>query len=390
MPTPAPAARSDRRTSPASPPVAPPATPAPAAIPPAQGATRRRATNTRIPLVALGGVSLLCGLDAGLVRLEVWAPLASQRAGDVHGLVMVLGFLGTLISLERAQALGRNWAYLAPALYGAGALALLSPAPVQLGQLLHVEAGALFVVVYVALWRRAPRPLVAVQVLSAVLALGGALVALLVDIPSALPWLVGFVVLTIAAERAELAQLVMGPRADRAVLGLATALTLAVLAALVLPFGDRLVGIVLVVTGGWLLRNDVVRHQLRLTGQRRYLATALLAGYLDLVLAGLVLTGFGLYGGTGPYDVVVHGVFLGFAVSMVMAHAPVILPAVLGRPLPYRPALWGPLLLLHAGLVLRFTGALAGLTVAWQAGGVVTVLAMLSFLVTAVVLVVRG
>ena len=41
----------------------------------------------------------------------------------------------------------------------------------------------------------------------------------------------------------------------------------------------------------------------------------------------------------GPaYDAVVHAVFLGFTLSMIMAHAPVILPAVLRRPLPYRPA----------------------------------------------------
>lgn len=45
-----------------------------------------------------------------------------------------------------------------------------------LGQLLLIEAGVLFVAVYLALWRRAPRPLVGVQVLSAVLALGGAVV----------------------------------------------------------------------------------------------------------------------------------------------------------------------------------------------------------------------
>ncbi|HRN65649.1 MAG TPA: hypothetical protein PLA98_12495, partial [Alicycliphilus sp.] len=36
------------------------------------------------------------------------------------GQIMVLGFLGTLISLERAQAIGRPWAYLAPALLAAG------------------------------------------------------------------------------------------------------------------------------------------------------------------------------------------------------------------------------------------------------------------------------
>jgi hypothetical protein len=367
----------------------------PAALPavanPSATAARRRATRLRVLLVALGGVSLLAGLDAALVRLDVWAPVASAHVGDVHGQVMALGFLATLISLERAQSLGRAWAYLAPALYGAGAIALVSPAPALLGQLLHVEAGLLFVAVYVALWRRAPRPLVAVQVLSAVLALGAAVVAIRVDLPHAVLWLAGFIVLTIAAERAELAALVMGPKADHRLLALASGLALATLAALVFPVaGERLVGLALVAIAGWLTVHDVVRRQLRLRGQRRYLAAALLAGYVNLALAGGVLAVTGLFAGTGTYDVVVHGVFLGFGVSMVMAHAPVILPAVLGRPLPYRPALWVPLGLLQAGLAVRFTGALGGLTTVWQAGGVVTVLAMLAFVITSAILVVRG
>lgn len=356
---------------------------------PSATAVRRAATRIRALLVALGGASLIGGLDAALVRLDVWAPVISTRVGDVHGQVMVLGFLGTLISLERAQSLGRTWAYLAPALYGAGAVALVSPAPVLLGQLLQVEAGVLFVGLYLALWLRAPRPLVAVQVLAAVLALGGAVVALLVDVPHAIAWFAGFVVVTIAAERAELAALVMGPAADRRLLVLATGLTLATLAALLWPGGERAVGLALAALAAWLAVHDVVRRQLRLTGQRRYLAVALLAGYVHLALAGGVLAAAGLLSGSGAYDVVVHGVFLGFGVSMVMAHAPVILPAVLGRPLPYRPALWVPLVLLNAGLAVRFTGALAGLTGLWQVGGVVTVVAVLGFVGTAATLVVR-
>lgn len=361
-----------------------------AADPTAASALSRRATRGRVLLVALGGVALLSGLDAALVRLEVWAPIASDRLGDVHGQVMVLGFLATLISLERAQALGRAWAFLAPALFGAGALALISPAPPLLGQLLHVEGALIFVATYVALWRRAPRPLVAVQALSGVLALGGAVVVTFADASGALPWLAGFVIVTIAAERAELAALTMGERADRELLALASALTLSVLAALVFPtIGERLVGVVVVAIAAWLAVHDVARRQLRLTGQRRYLATALLAGYANLLIAGLVLAIAGLRTSTATYDVVVHGVFLGFAVSMVMAHAPVILPAVLGRPLPYRPALWVPLVLLHASLAVRFTAALSGQNQLWQAGGVLGVLAMLTFLATAVTLVVR-
>ena len=105
-----------------------------ATVPSVAGGARRRAARGRVLLVALGGSALLAGLDAALVRLGVWAPVASSRLGDVHGQVMVLGFLATLISLERAQSLGRAWAYLAPGLYGVGALALVSPAPAAVGQ----------------------------------------------------------------------------------------------------------------------------------------------------------------------------------------------------------------------------------------------------------------
>ncbi|MCC6497501.1 MAG: hypothetical protein IT193_14710 [Propionibacteriaceae bacterium] len=356
----------------------------------AHSALSRSPARGRVLLVALGGAALLSGLDAALVRLEVWAPVASDRLGDVHGQVMVLGFLATLISLERAQALGRAWAFLAPALFGAGALALISSAAPLLGELLQVEGAILFVATYVALWRRAPRALVAVQVLSGVLALGGAVVVTFAGPSGALPWLAGFVIVTIAAERAELAALTMGERADRELLALASTLTLSVLAALVFPsIGERLLGVTVAAIAAWLAVHDVARRQLRLTGQRRYIATALLAGYVNLLIAGLVLTIAGLRMSTATYDVVVHGVFLGFAVSMVMAHAPVILPAVLGRPLPYRPALWVPLVLLHVSLGVRFTGALSGQSQLWQAGGVLGVLAMLAFLATAVTLVVR-
>ena len=363
--------------------LAPPAPPAPAT-------PRRLGQGTRLAVLAVGGACLIAGLNAALDRLEVWAPVPSQRAGDVHGLVMVLGFLGTLIALERAQALQRSWAYLAPALLGLGGLALLTPAPQLLGQLLQVEGAALFVVVYLALWRRAPRPMVAVQVLSSVLALAGAVVALS-DIPSAVCWLAGFVVLTIAAERAELAHLWMGPRAETVLLAMATALSVAIIASLALPaVGERLVGVVLVGIAGWLLLRDVVRRQLRLTGQRRFIAIALLAGYCQLALAGGVLAVRGLAADQAGYDVAVHGVFLGFALSMVMAHAPVILPAVLGRALPYRPVLYLPLGLLHAGLVVRFGGALLGLTGVWRIGGIVTVVSLLVFALTAATVVVRA
>ena len=75
-----------------------------------------------------------------------------------------------------------------------------------------------------------------------------------------------------------------------------------------------------------------------------------------------------------------HALFLGFVMSMVFGHAPIILPAVLGTPLPYRPRFYAHLALLHVGLVLRIVaGDLFGLHGAWLLGGIVNVAALLLF-----------
>ena len=88
----------------------------------------------------------------------------------------------------------------------------------------------------------------------------------------------------------------------------------------------------------------------------------------------------------GPaYDVVIHSVFLGFTISMIMAHAPVILPAVLRRPLPYHPALLVPAGLLQVSLLLRlWIGDGYGLGWALRTGGVLNVVALLGFVVVAI------
>ena len=60
------------------------------------------------------------------MRLGALAPVASTSLGTVHGLLMIYGFLGTAICLERAVALQsdgrRPWAYAAPLLTGAGGI----------------------------------------------------------------------------------------------------------------------------------------------------------------------------------------------------------------------------------------------------------------------------
>ncbi|HEX6366926.1 MAG TPA: hypothetical protein VF000_12360, partial [Agromyces sp.] len=86
-------------------------------------------TASPLPLRAVwmipAAVGLVAGLDAALILLDLPAPITTARLPQVHGMVLVLGFVGTLVALERATALARPIGFAAPALLGAGAVLLV-------------------------------------------------------------------------------------------------------------------------------------------------------------------------------------------------------------------------------------------------------------------------
>jgi len=98
-----------------------------------------------------------------------------------------------------------------------------------------------------------------------------------------------------------------------------------------------------------------------------------------------------LGGSVATYDLALHAVFLGFVMSMVFGHAPVIVPAVLSTPLLFTPWFYAHVALLHAALFLRLiVGDGLGSTLAWQIGGVGTELAILLFIGASATAVVRA
>ncbi|HEU4947672.1 MAG TPA: hypothetical protein VFT31_11005 [Kribbella sp.] len=337
-------------------------------------------------LLLPAAVALLAGLDAALVLLGLPAPVRAERLPDVHGMLLVFGFVGTLISLERAVALKRRAGFLAPGLLGGGGLLLVSPAPLVVGQWTQLLGAVALLAVCIPLWRRQRDDAQLVQTFAAVLAIGGLALWLGgVEVSHLLPWLVGFIVATIGGERLELARIAMGPTAGRTLLILSAAMVGGVVVSLLWPAaGYPLLGLTLLALVAWLARHDIARRTIRTSGLTRFMAANMLAGYFWLAVAG------GAWAIGGPaydgerYDVVIHGVFIGFTISMIMAHAPVILPAILRRPLHYRSALIGPAVLLHASLLLRlWVGDGLGVHFAWQTGGALNIVALLGFIVLA-------
>nr|WP_241981209.1 hypothetical protein [Cryobacterium algoritolerans] len=359
------------------------------------GAVAPRRIAGRLALLLVGGIALLAGLDGALLLLGLSAPIVSARLADVHGPLMVFGFVGTVVVLERAVAVRKKWAFLSPALLGAGGLALLSPLPLPVGQLGFVAGSVVLLPIYLMIWRRAPSTSTAVQALGAMLGLMATVLWLGgMPIPLLVPAMSLYLVLTIAGERLELARISpsVDERAETRLLGVSLATLAGVVIALFWPsIGYPLLGIGMLGLVAWLFRHDVATRLIRSRGLPRYMAACLLAGYGWLVVAGGCWLILGPSYSGPAYDGVLHAVFLGFVMSMIMAHAPTILPAVLRRPLPYRPVMYGPAALLHASLLARILfGDARALPWLVEWGGLLNIVAVLSFVLVAVVSVLLG
>lgn len=349
-------------------------------------------TDAKIPARALlllpGGFALLAGLDAALVLLGLPAPVETARLTDAHGVLLVLGFVGTVVALERAVAAGRALGYLAPAALGLGAILLVSPVARTVAATLLLIGTAGLLALYLPLWRRSADIAVLIQAGGAVLATGAALLWLAaVPIPDLIGWLSGFLILTIAGERLELARVTaLSFRTEAVLAGLAAAFIVGALAALLWPTaGYPTLGATLLVMTGWLAWHDIARRTVHATGLPRYMAVCLLAGYGWLLLPAAIWLLTGQVTAGRGYDAIVHAVMLGFVMSMIMAHAPVILPAVLRHPLPYTPAMYAPVILLHASLLLRIAvGDARDIEGAVQIGGVLNIVAVLGFIAVAI------
>lgn len=341
----------------------------------------------RFPLLGLALAALFCGVWAGLLRLGWGLPQGRANLIELHGPLMVFGFLGTVISLERAVALRRPWGYLAPSGTIAGAALLFAGVRQGAGELALTLAGCVLVALFVVIVRARATASASVLLLAAVLWVAGdALWLAGFSLVQVVPWWAGFLVLTIVGERLELAALARLTRLGQALFAALTVLFLAGLAlsAVDADAGIRLGGAALAGYALWLGRYDIARRTVRRPGLPRFVALALLPGYLWLGVGGVLGLRHGAVVAGPAHDAELHAIFLGFVFSMIFGHAPVIFPGVLGIAIPFRRLFYGHLALLHAGLVLRIAGDLGGDYRLTQWGGLLNATAIGIFLAVTV------
>ncbi len=311
----------------------------------------------RAPLLVLGFAGLITGVLSGLWRLA-W-PTPAFIAAAPHGALMMCAFFGTLISLERAVAVGQRWAYFGPLGGGIGSAVLIAGITPALAMPFFIAGGVVLVLASLHAQRKAPALHARVLTLGAAAWLVGVLVwSLTGTVDLALWWWAAFLIITIAGERLELSRLMrVSPRMQQIFIGL-IGLLIAGASLAALPAGPRLFGLGAIGLAIWLLKQDVARRTVKTTGLTRYIAVCLLSGYLWLAVGGLTLTLLAPAAGDIGWDTAIHSLMVGFVFAMVFGHAPIILPAVLRVRLPYHRGFYVPLVLLHLSLATRVTGDL--------------------------------
>jgi hypothetical protein len=347
----------------------------------------------------MAALALLAGLWGGVQRIGWALPTITLYLPAQHGPLMVSGFLGTLISLERAVALsqfqnGRRIYYLVPLLAGLGAVALILTIDPLITRALASLAALGLVLMFVVICRLQLTADHLVMGLGALLWLvGNGLWLANLPLYQVVPWWAGFLILTIAGERLELGRVLLHKRNTRLLFLITVVIFLAGLLLSLIAFdaGMRLAGLGLVALGLWLLRFDIARRTIRQTGLTRFIAACLLLGYAWLVAGGALWL---LYGGqylAGPiYDAMLHMIFMGFVFSMIFGHAPIIVPALLGVQVPYTPLFYIHLSLLHLSLLLRMAGDLLLWLPGRHWGGMLNGVVVVLFLLVTMGTIVRG
>lgn len=338
----------------------------------------------RIPLMLAALVILTMAAWAGLLRLGWQLPTLHPNLNLYHGPLMVPAFFGTLISLERAVALGKAWAYPSSILSAIGGLLIAFGVNHRIGPLLITLGSFWLVLMFIVVLRRHFAGYTLIMAIGALALVGGNLLWLIGwSVSRFVVWWTAFLILTITGERLELSRLVKTSLLQKNIFNLVTAFYLTGLVALLFSWqlGVRMTSAGILAFALWLLRNDIARRTIYQAGLTRFIAISMLIGYVWLAISGIIGLVYGAYPAGPVYDAMLHAVFVGFVFGMIFAHAPIIFPSILGFEITYRPAFYYSLIILHLSLILRIGGDMLGWEWARLWGGMFNEVAVFSYFV---------
>lgn len=338
-------------------------------------------------VLPLAFLAMINGLFGGWIRMGWPLPLIPNTTAAQHGLLMIGGFLGTLISLERAVLFKSNLVLSIPAINGLSVVFLLTnQTTAALVCLLAGSTG--YLIINGILTQKHPLVGHVFLLIGAVFQLIAHLIyTITLSYPMAFAGWMLYLLFTIVGERLNLSRFlpVTQKQYYELYFWLGTVLTGSFLYHTKASF---LIGVGLIGIAQWLLRNDIIRITIDKKGHYRFLAYCLLLGYSWLAITGIV----SLLPIDTPnlYDALLHSFFIGFILSMILAHAPIIFPSLLHlRFKPFHPIFYVWLVLLHFSLFLRLLGDFSSSVQLRKIAGLTNGLVFLAYLLSVILLIIN-
>ena len=344
--------------------------------------------NLFLYILPFAGLSMVLGILGGLNRIGYNIPGVPGVAIGQHGVFMVGGFLGTLISLERVATIHRTVLLLIPLAFGLSIPIFLFGYP-KVSQILMILGSVGYLLVCLYLYKKHPSEGDLLLSLGAVFQIVGHWALFQTQsYPIAFAaWMLYFL-LTIVGERLDLTKFL--PIKKYAKTELFGWLILMIIGAGFYHAGGGWgVGISFLGIAQWLLRNDIALINIKKTGHYKFLGLSLIMAFVALAISGVL----NLIGHHTPllYDAILHTFFVGFVLNMILAHAPIIFPALLKiHYKPFHPAFFLWLIFLNVGLYTRIIGDLTENNQLRMAGGLANGLAFLGYLLHVASLIIKN
>jgi len=341
----------------------------------------------RFPLLAMGMIALITGIWIGVQRIGWSLPVLDVNWVFIHGPLMICGFLGTVIGLERAVAQNKLFFFLGPLFTGLGAILMLASVNASLAAVFITLGSIILIINFVTVLKKFPSMHTSIMALGALSFFAGNVLWFFgLPIPNIVMWWMGFLVLTIAGERLELSRLLQLSQPVKIFFHFIVLIFLTGVIVTTFDFstGIKISGVGMILLAYWLLQYDMARKSIKVAGQHRFIAIALIVGYVWLGIGGILSLLFGNVQ-TGPYyDAILHSVLIGFVFSMIMGHAPIIFPAILRVVMEFKNRFYLHLGLLHIALLLRLYSDIIGWENGRLWGGMLNGISILLFLINTV------
>ncbi|MFN8576478.1 MAG: hypothetical protein U0354_06450 [Candidatus Sericytochromatia bacterium] len=340
-----------------------------------------------IPLLIIAILSLFLGVWGGLLRIGWILPVINLHLIPLHGAIMVCGFLGTLICIERAVAVNKIWAYISPLFSVIGIITLILINNLFLAKSFILLSSISLLAIFLYLLNKEKTINIFIMLVGVLSWITGNLLWMLnYNIFQIVFWWILFLLLTISGERLELARLTnLGKDSKSYFIFTCLTSVIGLLITLInFDYGIKIFGLANIFFSIWLIRFDIAKRTIKSKGLTKFIASCLLSGYFWLCINGLIA----LYSGENLienyYDPFLHSFFLGFIFSMIFGHAPIIFPAVLKTQIIFSNRFYIHLVFLHLSLFLRILSKIFELNYLLKISTLLNAIALLIFLINTI------